>query len=401
MSTSTPLPTAFWRQWSASVVSNLGDGITQAALPLLALTLTDDARLVSLAAFAAFLPWMALALPAGVLVDRSDRRRLMVGSNVVRLGLSIVIAIGATAGWLSIWGLLAMIFAIGCFEVVFDSSAQAFLPSIVAPDQLARANGLLDTGQVVIGGIAGLPLGALLFALGSGLPFVVDAASFAIAAVLIATIRLAAPPRITERPAHDDGSMGAGLRWLLAHPVLRPMAVAFTLVTLGLAFGQGIFVKYAVDELGVEEWAFGVLLALTAIGGATGGLIGARLVGRIGLSGSVVGSYWLIALSHLMYALLDLVWMAGVVSFVVGFGIAVWNVATVTTRQRLAPPELIGRVNSGYRWLGAVTTVLGILAGGAIAHAWTLRTPFVVAAAITAAAGVLYTRPLARGLAHL
>jgi MFS family permease len=364
----------------------------------LALTLTDDARLVSLAAFAAFLPWMVLALPAGVLVDRSDRRRLMVMSNVVRLGLSVVLAVGAAAGWLSVWLLLGLIFVIGCFEVVFDSSAQAFRPSIVAPEQLARANGLLDTGQVVIGGIAGLPLGAVLFAIGAGLPFAIDAASFAIAAVLISTIRITAPPRVAEHSAHDDGSLSSGLRWLLAHPVLRPMVVAFTLVTLGLAFGQGIFVKYAVDELGIEEWAFGVLLALTAIGAATGGLIGARLVGRIGLSGGVVGSYWMIAAGHLLYGVLDVVWLVGVVSFGVGFAIAIWNVATITTRQRLAPPELIGRVNSAYRWLGAVATVVGILAGGAIAHAWTLRTPFLVAAVVTGAAGLLYTRPLARGL---
>jgi MFS family permease len=313
-----------------------------------------------------------------------------------------LVAVGAAAGWFSIWTLLALIFVIGCFEVVFDSSAQAFLPSIVAPEQLARANGLLDSGQVVIGGIAGLPIGALLFAVGSGLPFAVDAATFALAAALMMTIRVAsrAPAPANQAPGHDDGRLIVGVRWLLADRVLRPMAVAFAVVTLGFALGQGIFVKYAIEELGVSEWAFGVLLALSAIGAATGGLIGGRLVGRIGLGGGAVASYWLMVASHLLYGLLGAIWVVGIVSFGFGFAIAIWNMTTVTTRQRLVPTELLGRVNSAYRWLGAVATVVGMLAGGVIAHGSSLRAPFLVAAAITAAAGVLCTPSLSRGLAQ-
>ena len=185
-----PLPRAYWRQWTASVISNVGDGINFVAMPLLALTLTDDPRLLALTTFAVFLPWLVIGLPAGVLVDRFDRRRLMVCANVIRVALFSSIAIGAAAGWLSIPILIALLLVIGCCEVLFDSSAQAFLPLIVSSAQLGRANSYLFAAEVVAGSIVGLSIGAFLFDAGVGLPFVINAASFAVAAALISMIRV-------------------------------------------------------------------------------------------------------------------------------------------------------------------------------------------------------------------
>ncbi len=177
---STPLPGAYWRQWTASVVSNLGDGINFVAMPLLALSLTDDARLLALTTFAVFVPWLVLALPIGVVVDRFDRRRLMIAANVARVVLFSIVALGAIDGWLDITMLLALLLVIGCCEVLFDSSAQAFLPMIVEPGMLGRANGLLFAAEVVAGSIAGLSIGALLFDVSIGLPFAANAVSFVV-----------------------------------------------------------------------------------------------------------------------------------------------------------------------------------------------------------------------------
>ena len=135
-----PLPAAYWRQWTASAISNLGDGINFVAMPLLALSLTDDERLISLTTFATFLPWMVLALPVGVIVDRLDRQHLMLLANLVRVALFVVIAAGAVGDRLSIWTLFVLLVVVGSCEVLFDSSAQAFLPTLVEPNQLARAN---------------------------------------------------------------------------------------------------------------------------------------------------------------------------------------------------------------------------------------------------------------------
>ena len=161
--TRTSLPTAYWRQWSASAISNIGDGMNTAAMPLLAYSLTDDTRLLALVSFAVFVPWFLLALPVGVYVDRFDRRLLMVGANALRAALFAVIAITTATGTLGIGLLLVLLLVVGCCEVVFDSSAQAFLPAIVEPEQLPRANGILFATEVIGNGFVGLPFGAWLW----------------------------------------------------------------------------------------------------------------------------------------------------------------------------------------------------------------------------------------------
>ncbi|HEY3484467.1 MAG TPA: MFS transporter, partial [Ilumatobacteraceae bacterium] len=238
------LPGSYWRQWSASAVSNLGDGINFAAMPLLALSITDDERLLSLTVFATLLPWLLLALPIGVAVDRFDRQVLMVGSNIARLALFALIAFAVVGDRLSIWGLLGLLLVIGACEVTFDSSAQAFLPMIVQPADLQRANGYLVGVEVVAGSLLGLSLGAFLFEGGRGVPFVVNAASFGIAAVLIASIRVTARPPQPPR-GHDQGGLRVGVRWLLDDQLLRTLAAMLAVTNFGFMLGQGIFVKYA------------------------------------------------------------------------------------------------------------------------------------------------------------
>ena len=161
--TNPPLPNRFWRQWWATTVSNLGDGINFAALPLLAYSLTDDERLLSLTAFVTLAPWLVLALPVGVLVDHADRRILMITANVARVGLFAVIALTAGTDSITVAALMSLLVGVGTCEVVFDSSAQAFLPTLVSGADLPRANGYLFAAEVVTGSILGLSVGAFLF----------------------------------------------------------------------------------------------------------------------------------------------------------------------------------------------------------------------------------------------
>lgn len=396
--TTPPLPNRYWRQWSASAISNLGDGINFVAMPLLALTLTDDERLLALTTVATFIPWLVLALPVGVAVDRLDRRLLMVVANLVRVVLFGVIAAGAVGSWLSIGSLVALLAVIGACEVLFDSTAQAFLPMLVDDEALPRANGLLFAAEVVAGSIAGLSIGALLFDVSAGLPFSANAVSFAIAALLILSIRLGT--RRSAATVHPlDQRLGAGLRWLLDHPLLRSLALMFTVTNLGLMFGQGIFVKYAVEELGLGSSGFGLLLAITAVGAAAGGVVGPSIVGTLGLRPSVVVPYLAFGVGQLVIGLAPPAWVVALAGFVLGFAITVWNVVTVTVRQRVIPGDRFGRVNGVYRWLGAAASAIGIAAGGFVAHAANLRAPFLVGGAITIGAALLFGRPVLRGLA--
>jgi MFS family permease len=396
-----PLPRAYWRQWAASVISNIGDGINFVAMPLLALTLTDDPRLLALTTFAVFLPWLLIGLPAGVMVDRFDRRRLMVCANVIRVALFSLIAIGAAAGRLDIPILVALLLVIGCCEVVFDSSAQAFLPLIVPAVQLGRANSYLFAAEVVAGSIVGLSIGAFLFDAGVGLPFAINAASFAVAAALITMIRVVrARVFQTPTPPRPDWALGVGLRFLWGDELLRTLAMMFTVTNLGLMFGQGVFVMYAVDELGLSGSEFGLLLAVTAMGAATGGLVGHRVMSALGVRASVVVPYLAFGAGNVVIGFATSAWVVAATGFVLGASITVWNVVTVTVRQRVIPADRFGRVNAVYRWLGAAASAVGIAAGGFIANQWSVRTPFVVGGAVTVLAALMFARPVLAALAE-
>ena len=394
------LPRRFWRQWWASAVSNAGDGVNFAALPLLAYSITDDARLLSLTTVAVLLPWLLLALPVGVVVDRADRRRLMVGANMLRVLLFGVIALTVQVADLSIWPLLAMLLVIGACEVVFDSSAQAWLPMIVPSRDLPKANGYLFAAEVVAGSVVGLSVGALLFEAAEGLPFALNAVSFAVAALLIVGIRVT-PPRDRATTAAMSTGFAEGMRWLRDEPLLRTLAWMLAATNLSLMLGQGIFVKYAAEELDLTGEAYGVLLAVTAAGAALGGVLGHRVVRRIGLLGAIVVPLAVFAAGQLVFVVAPPPVLAGATGFGMGAAVTLWNVATVSLRQQLIPTELFGRVNSVYRWLGTGASALGAIAGGFIAHDIGLRVPYLVGGIVTALALVLGAVPVARAVRRL
>ncbi len=391
------LPTAYWRQWLASVISNLGDGINFVAMPLLALSLTTDERLISLTTFATFVPWMLLTLPVGVIVDRLDRQQLMMLANLTRVMLFAAISVGAITDRLSIWTLFAILLIVGSCEVLFDSSAQAFLPMLVETRDLARANGLLFAAEIIAGSIAGLSIGALLFDVSPGLPFSANALSFAVAAALILSIRPIRTPLAPPATPADRG-LRSGLQWLLGHRLLRTLAAMFAFTNLGLMFGQGIFVEYAIELLGLSNVEFGLLLAITAMGAATGGLMANMVIDAVGLRVAVVGPYLIFGAAQLVIGLAPPAVYVGAAGFVLGAAITVWNVVTVTVRQRAIPAELFGRVNGVYRFLGAAASAIGVAAGGFVAYWTNLQAPFLVGGAIALGAAVLFARPVLAGL---
>jgi MFS family permease len=377
-------------------VSNLGDGINFAALPLLAYSLTDDERLLSLTTFVTLVPWLVLALPVGVLVDHADRRSLMVVANAARVGLFGVIALTAGTDVINVAALMVLLIGVGTCEVVFDSSAQAFLPMLVSSADLPRANGYLFAAEVVTGSILGLSVGAFLFSRAHALPFAVNAASFALAAILIASIKV----ERTTRPL-DVGELGAtigsSLRSLWDDRLLRLLAIMLTVTNFGLMFGHGIFVKYADVELGVTGFGYGLLLVATALGAAAAGVFGHRMIAQLGTRWSIVVPYLAFGVTQLMLGLVPVAAVVAVVGFVLGGSITLWNVVTLTIRQRLIEPARFGRVNSVYRWIGTGAGAFGALVGGQLAYATNLRVPYLASGAITLAALALFAAPLLRG----
>jgi MFS family permease len=389
---SAPLGPAFWRLYAASAVSNLADGINRVALPLLATTLTRDPVLVAGLTSLAFLPWLLFALPAGAVVDRVDRTRAMAVANTVRAVVLGALAVTVLTGTASLVVLYAVAFVIGAAETVYDSAARAVLPQVVRREQLDRGNGLLTTAEEASQGFVGAPLGSVLFALAVAAPLLTTAAGFLLAALLVLTIAG------THRPVRDAGprttirrDVAEGVGWLWRHRFLRGLTLVSASTSLVQSMTTGVLVLYALDDLGVGEAGYGLLLTAAGIGAVVGGLTAAPLAGRIGRTGTLVAGSVVAAAATAAMGLTDDAVVAGVLFGVGTAGVLFWNVLTMSLRQALIPAELFGRVQGGYRTLVWGGIPLGALLGGVLADATSVPAVFVVAGAgLLVLAGVLW-----------
>lgn len=376
--TSQSFPSNFWRQFLATSISNIGDGMEHAAAPLLALSLTHDPRLIAGVSFATSLPWLVLTLPAGVYIDRFSRKHLMVAVNAIRTVLYALIAYGAWQGSLTIWSFMFILLGVGCCEVIFDMSAQAFLPSIVPSELLEKANGRLYTAEVIANSFVGLPLGAWAFVAAVGIPFGVNAASFALAAVLVSTIHIPSKVQSHANVRHQSfkADLVEGIKWLWANKIIRTLAIMLGVTNMATMFGDAIFVKYAADELGVTGRGYGFLLSLMAIGSIVGGFVGDRIAKRLGAPLAMIASFGVFSTVGLIYYFMPHIWSVAIAVSVMGLAGTTWNIVTVSLRQRIIPAELFGRVNSVYRLIGTGSISLGALIGGQIAYSNGLRSPY-------------------------
>jgi MFS family permease len=380
----------YFKLFSASTISNLGDGIGLIAYPWLASAITRNPLLIALVVVVQRLPWLLFSLPVGVVTDRYDRRRLMVIANTLRAGMTLLVAfvvldrqgllpgpgevsdaatVITTDTALYLLVLLAT-FMLGFAEVLYDNSAQTFIPSIVHPDNLEKANGRMWSAELISNTFAGPPLAAILIAVAFSLPFFVDAATFGVSAVLIALIHRKAPIGADEPagPArrHWRVELAEGFRWLWGHELLRPMAIVLGLLNLLGTLSMATLVLYAQEVLNTTPTEFAILSTGGAIGGVVGGWTASNISRQLGPGHSL----WLTLIG------------GGVITFAIGlmtwwplvwamFGIfmlfaVVWNVITVSLRQTIIPDHLLGRVNSVYRFFAWGMMPIGAALGGVL-----------------------------------
>ncbi len=380
------LGTSYWKLWSASVVSNLGDGVAFIAYPWPASAATRNPLLISTIAVFQRLPWLVFSLPAGVITDRVDRRKIMVSMNVFRTVLTVGVALivmtqagmlpapadvgtaEVDTNWIIYVTLLVSALLFGMAEVLYDNSAQTILPAMVAPEGLERANGNLWSAELVANSFAGPPLGSLLIGIAFALPFFFDAATFAVAAVLLFTI---AGSYMVERDraeldAKVDwwGEIKAGVGWLWGHPLLRPMAIVLGLLNGLSSMVFATFVLFAQEVLDVDAFLFAVLGVAGALGGVVGGLLGPRISARIGSGPSLAVTFVLGIITTLLIGLTSN-WVVAFLGFATfTFAAVLWNVVTVAFRQTIIPDDLLGRVNSVYRFFGWGMMPIGLAIGG-------------------------------------
>jgi MFS family permease len=305
-------------------------------------------------------------------------------SQALQTVVVAIIAVLAALGRAGILDLAVLAFLLGIGEVVFGNAAQTVLPELVPKPMLHKANGqqyaIQTAGQLFVGP----PVGSLLFGVAVGLPFGIDAASFAISAALLATL----PHARRERVAHPRlrTSIAEGLRYLTGSPLLRTLAILLGVNNFCGQFGMSTLVLYATQTLHVTTRGYGLLLIGMAIGAVLGGLVNAPIVARIGERAALVSALVGLAAVALATGLApDAVALSAFLG-VSGFLVTLWNIVTVSLRQELVPTELLGRVNSVYRMLGWGFMPLGAIAGGFIAHWLGLRAPYIVASGIRMAA---------------
>jgi MFS family permease len=386
--------------WTSSTTSAFGTGLAMVATPLFVASQTGDPFVVSSASAVTWLPWLLFALPGGVLVDRVDRRRLMVLLDCLRALLMAGLVAAVLTRTAALGVLLAVLFLVSTGEVVERSAGQALVPALVPRDRLERANGWLFGGTMVAQQMLAGPLGGWLFAIAAALPFLANAATFLLGAAVLALLRgsfraapavpAAAGTRSVRREVLD------GLRWLVHQRLLRTMAVLIGLLNVTLTAALAVLVLLARDRLGVGSVGYGLLFTSLAVGGLLGALVGDRLVARFTATWTIRVGLLVEAGTHLVLATSRSAVVVGGALFLFGVHGALWGMVANSLRQRLAPPDMLGRVSSSTLFVSAGGNCLGAVLGGALASAFGLTAPywvgFVVAVLVTAATWRVFDR---------
>ncbi|WP_426593282.1 MFS transporter [Cellulomonas sp. McL0617] len=384
-----PLGRRFTAHLTATALANLGDGIVQTGVPLYALTLTRSPGLIALLTAAAWLPWLLLGLAAGVVVDRTDRRRtelIGLGARAVLFGAAVVIML---TGYMSMAALTVLVLAYGVTDVFVDLAASALVPDLVPRSRLEAANGRTLAAQQVAAAFVGAPVAGAVLALGAGWVFGLPAALAVGALALVAT---RVPGRYRHAAAvreHALVEVREGVRFLVHHPVLRPLLVAGSVMNMASAAYFAVFVLWMVgpgSHVGLTPSQYPLVIAFLAAGAVLGSVL-AEAIGRHVTEVRLLLGCWTInTLLLLVPVLAPNVGAIAVAFLALGFTNTIGNVLSQAMRQRMVAPGMLGRVTGASRTLGYGLMPLGALLGGFVAEQRGLPTVFVGATALCALA---------------
>ena len=398
-SRSARLGSRFRGLWAATAASSLGDGLVLVGFPLLVVSLTRNPVVIAGVAAADQLPAFVLAPVAGAVADRLDRRRVALTVEIVRLAAFAAFAAAVLTGRDSIALIYCTVGFLGTCDIAFKACTVAALPAIVDARHLEDANGKLGAADLTARELAGQGLGGLVFALARSLPFVLDALSFALSAVLL---RRCLPP--TEgRPAATTirADIAEGFRWFASHRQLRSVAMLLGTYAFAQTAVMAVFVLYASGPLHAGRVGYGLLLAVGSLGAVGGSLAAGRIARLLGPAGAISGAGLVAAGAYLLLAAHASVVAAGAALALESASVSVGNVASLSLRQRLIPDDLLGRVGVTFRMVLIGAGVVGAVAGGVAAGTVGLRTGIALAGAlqlaVVAASALL---PGQRGGAH-
>jgi predicted MFS family arabinose efflux permease len=362
--------------WAGEASSRLGSSMTSVALPLVAVVQLEASAFQSALLYAtSWLPWLLIGLPAGAWVDRLPKRRLMIACDLLAAALFASVPVAAWLDALTIGHLLAVSFAGGAVGVFFQTAQEAYLPILLGPEELARANARLH-GTAAGAQVAGPGLAGLLAQLAGAVTAVlIDAVSFLVSALCLTGIRRAEPPARHDR-APIRREIGAGIRFVARDPYLRVLTLYGAASNVGLIGYQSLLVVFLVREVGLGAGTVGVLLAAISCGGVAGAACATPLARRIGSAramlvceGASVPFGLLIPLTGPGAGLAPLV----VGGLVIGVGVVAGNVLKGAFRQQYTPPAMLGRTVVTMQFLNLGAIPLGAVAAGSLAAALGVR----------------------------
>jgi MFS family permease len=382
------LGASYWKLWSATGISNLGDGIVAVAYPWLASAVTRSPFLIALSVVVSRLPWLVFTLFAGVLTDRFNRKRIIVAMDLCRGLLTLVVGAfvylerdslpsldelasikDLQTNYTLYFVILITAFLFGLAEVLRDNTAQTLMPSVVEDKHLEKANGRMWSAESLTNSFIGPPLGSLVISVAIFLPFIIDAATFFIAAALIATMKPTVKsfkPENKSGPINFRAEIKEGFAWLWRHELLRPMAIILGLINGIAGLTGAIFILFAQEVLQTTVFIFAVLGTAAAVGGIIGGLLGPKVSEKIGRGRSLALALFTMPLMALLIGLSSRWYLVWIFVALETFTAVLWNVVTVSLRQSLIPSNLLGRVNSVYRFFAWGTIPIGTLLGGTL-----------------------------------
>ncbi|MBF6591304.1 MAG: MFS transporter [Ktedonobacterales bacterium] len=370
-----PLPprdsaVSLWRNrdflllWSGQLVSSFGGEISSLALPLLILTLTGSAAQAGFAAALSAVPALLIGLPAGALIDRWDRKRVMIICDVLRALTLASIPLALALGRLTMLQIYLVSLVQGGCQLFFLLARLSALPKVVTRTQLPDAVARNEVSESAIT-LVGPPLGGAVFGLGRAIPFLVDALSYAASVISLLFIRIPFQEQRTLPSRALRHEVAEGLRWLLSQPLLRFMSLIYGGFALFLS-GTGLCLIVLARQRGASPLGIGLIFAAGGAGGLIGALVAPAVRRRWRFGRIIPLLQWMYALLQPLYALLPGLVVLGIVEALLMVNDQIYDVVWPSYRIALIPDALQGRVTSAYLLVPRVLRPLGLAFSGVL-----------------------------------
>jgi len=362
----------FLTLWSGQALSQFGAQITELAIPVLAVLMLDatewEVGILNAAQVAAFL---VVGLPAGAWIDRMRKRRVMIWADAVRAVALVTLPVLALLGMLQIWHMIVVALIMGVATVFFDVSYQSIIPSLVRTNQIAEANGKLQS-TYELANIAGPGIGGWLIGVLTA-PIAIFATVGTYVASFVALLFTRDHEQLRAPEDHKPlvHEIGEGLRWVFGNPLLRRIVGTTGMANFFGTIAQTLVPIFVLRELGLSPQMFGIVFSLGAAGGLVGAIATPRIIALLGEARAIpisaiafcIAPFFLPAVSLVPSLAFPLLVVQG---FIMSFTILLYNITQVTFRQRITPPRLLGRMNASIRFVVWGVMPIGALLAGAL-----------------------------------